>query len=202
MASHVLSKEERNFNCFAIASVDLIPLPLIDILTDCIKPGDLYSKVNCTPALKIRPDQQKLCCLKSPLLPDYSKFDVTLLYTLIRNLCPSVKPTQGWGHTPNAIHTNIGDDIERIRLYRNNIFAHYDSAKIDDKVFREIWSNLKSVIGRLYIYTKEWSKYNYEEVLWKIEGIRFGFKDGIMYKTLLIDSLNRWNRLEYEFQGI
>lgn len=201
MASHVLSKEERNFNCIAIASVDLIKLPLIDILTDCIEPGDLYAKINSAPALKIRPDQLKLCCLKPPLLPDYSTFDVTLLYTLIRNLCPSLTPTRGWGREPNVMDTNIGDDIERLRLYRNNFYAHCPSAVISDDKFWRFWSNLKSVIKRISTFTNKSRKYNYEKELLKIEGFSFGNEDRVIYETLLKDTLNQWNQLEYKFQG-
>lgn len=202
MASHVLSKEERNFYCFAIASVDLIKLPLIDILTDCIKPVDLYAKINCTPGLQLRPHQKKLCCLEPPLLPDYSKFDVSLLYTLIRNLCPSLTPTRGWGHKLNPMDTNIGDDIERLRLYRNYFYAHSLSPVIPDNDFGEYWSDLKSVIKRISTFTNESRKYNYEKELLKIEGFSFVNEDRVIYETLLKDTLNQWNQLEYKFQGI
>eukprot|EP00105_Crassostrea_gigas_P046671 XP_019930819.1 PREDICTED: leucine-rich repeats and immunoglobulin-like domains protein 1 [Crassostrea gigas] len=200
MASHVLSKEERNFYCFAIASVDLIKLPLIDILTDCIKPVDLYAKINCTPGLQLRPHQKKLCCLEPPLLPDYSKFDVSLLYTLIRNLCPSLTPTRGWGHKLNPMDTNIGDDIERLRLYRNYFYAHSLSPVIPDNDFGEYWSDLKSVIKRISTFTNESRKYNYEKELLKIEGFSFVNEDRVIYETLLKDTLNQWNQLEYKFQ--
>lgn len=198
MASHVLSNQERHLYCFAIASVDLIKLPLIDILTDCIEPGDLYAKINCTPALKLRPDQRKLCCLKPPLLPDYSKFDVTLLYTLIKNLCPSLTPTRGWGIQPNAMDTNIGDEIERLKLFRNNYYAHPESTKMTDNKFREVWNNLKSLFQRIQTFTK--SKYNYAEELSKIEKKSFGYEDLDMSKTVLKTTINQWD--QFESKGI
>lgn len=198
MASHVLSKEERNFYCFAIASVDLIKLPLIDILTECIKPVDLYAKINCTPGLKLRPYQKKLCCLKPPLLPDYREFDETLLYTLIKNLCPSLTPTRGWGIQPNATDTNIGDDIERLKLFRNIYYAHPESTKITDNKFREVWNNLKSLFQRIQTFTK--SKYNYAEELSKIEKTSFGYEDLDMSKTVLETTINQWD--QFESKGI
>lgn len=198
MASHVLSKEERNFYCFAIASVDLIKLPLIDILTECIKPVDLYAKINCTPGLKLRPYQKKLCCLKPPLLPDYREFDETLLYTLIKNLCPSLTPTRGWGIQPNATDTNIGDDIERLKLFRNIYYAHPKSTKITDNKFREVWNNLKSLFQRIQTFTK--SKYNYAEELSEIEKTSFGYKDLDMSKTVLETMINQWD--QFESKGI
>lgn len=44
MASSCLSNDERNFQCVAVASVDLIKLPLRDILASHIKPTDLFQK--------------------------------------------------------------------------------------------------------------------------------------------------------------
>lgn len=38
--------DQRNFAGVTIASVDLIKLPLIDILESRIKPVDLYKKIN------------------------------------------------------------------------------------------------------------------------------------------------------------
>lgn len=195
MASNDLSKAEQNFTCFTKACIDFIKLPLIDILTDCVKPVDLYIKIKCSSVLmngknKLRPDQLKLCFHPPPLLPDYSKFDVTLLYTLIRNLCPSLKPTQGWGSAPNNTDKKIGDDIERLRLFRNNFYAHADSTEILDSDFNNLWKNLQSVVQRIETYTKIWSTTNYEQELTRIKGCRFGYDDRDKYKLLLEATLN------------
>lgn len=113
MASSCPSQDQQNFECVTIASVDFIKLPLKDILESHIQPVDLFKEINSCPALsshkhKLRQDQLKLCFLQPPAEPDYRKFDVTLLYTLIRNLCPSVKPTKGWGTQP--------DDADRLGM--------------------------------------------------------------------------------------
>lgn len=122
MASLYPSKTEHNFICFAKTCVEFIKLPLRDILINQIKPEELYKEIKLCDTLltgkrKLGPNQHKMCFFP-PILPDYNKFDVTLLYTLIRNLCPSVKPTQGWGVEPKAKDTKIGDDIERLRLFK------------------------------------------------------------------------------------
>lgn len=189
MASNDLSKAEQNFTCFAKACIDFIKLPLIDILTDHVKPVDLYSKIKCSSILmsgknKLRTEQLNLCFFPQPLLPDYSKFDVTLLYTLIRNLCSSLTPTRGWGLEPNDTDKKIGDDIERLRLFRNN-YAHADSTEILDAVFNNLWKDLQSIIRRIQIYTKTWSTTNYEQELSRIKKWRFGYDDRDKYKLLL-----------------
>lgn len=203
MASNELSKAEQNFTCFAKICVEFIKLPLIDILTDCVRPDDLYARIKGSPTLilgknKLNKQQLTTCYFPLPLLPDYSKFDVTLLYTLIRNLCPSLAPTRGWGIEPNFMDTNIGDDIERLRLFRNNLYGHANSTEIPDNEFKKILSNLQSVIQRIYTFTKKWSKCNYKEELSKIENLKFGYEDRNVYKSLLEVTLCLYKQLEYK----
>lgn len=170
MASINLSKDEQNYIRFAKVCVDVIKLPLIDILASEIKPVDLYDTLQSSSLLKdtrmkLRSDQLKMCYLAPPAIPDYNKFDITLLYTLIRNLCRSFKPSQNWGKEPGATDIQIGDDIERLRLSRNN-FVHSSSNKIPDGDFEALWMYIKSTIQRMqqFMTTKGCSP-NYEQKL-------------------------------------
>lgn len=146
-------KGKHNFQCASEASLDLIKLPLKDILLSQIRPEDLFLKIQNSSLLHgrnpLRTDQRKLCYFPPPVLPDYNKFDATLLYTLIRNLCPGLMPTRGWGNEPGQYDIQVGDDIERLRLFRNNNFAHLSSAIIPDDTFEDVWKTLKSVLIRL-----------------------------------------------------
>lgn len=147
------SKEKLNFQCVSEASLEIIRLPLKDILLSQIRPEDLFLKIQSSSLLrgnnKLRPDQRKICYFPPPVLPDYNKFDATLLYTLIRNLCPGLEPTRGWGNEPGQYDIQVGDDIERLRLFRNNNFAHLSSASIPDNTIKDVWKTLKSVLVRL-----------------------------------------------------
>lgn len=189
MACSYLSKEDHNFICFAKAGLDLIKLPLIDILFGLIKPVDLHNEISKSSLLtgktKLNEIQSRKCFISPPRLPNYNDFDVTLLYTLIRNLCSSLKPTQGWGKEPKSTDTQIGDDIERLRLFRNNCVAHANSTRISDVEFGVLWKNLKSVLLRIQTYTKAWSNINYEKELTEIESCRYGYEDREKYKNYL-----------------
>lgn len=170
MAFSCLTNETENFNCVAIASVDLIRFPLADILFSQIKPIDLFKAIDTCPTLltgknKLRSAQLKVCYLQPPALPDYGRFDVTLLYTLIRNLCSSLKPTKGWGIDPERADIRIGDDIERLRLFRNTYYAHASTAGISNTEFEDIWNDLKLVIKRI----QQQIGVNYEQKVIKIE---------------------------------
>lgn len=198
MASSYPSKTEHNFICFAKTCVEFIKLPLRDILINQIKPEELYKEIKLCDTLltgkrKLGPNQHKMCFFPPPILPDYNKFDVTLLYTLIRNLCPSVKPTQGWGVEPKAKDTKIGDDIERLRLFRNS-YAHGTSAEISDTEFDDIWKNVKSIIQRVQIFLQDFDIY--EPELKELENCRFGYGDREKYMQLLEATLHLWNQTE------
>lgn len=151
-----LSPKQLNFAHLVLACVDVIKQPLTDILDIYIKPSNLCKKVKqCNDLMsgRLNSEQQKKCGFTSPHIPDYSQFDVTLLYTLIRNLCPrSLTPTNGWANPPQATDTQLGDDIERIRQFRNNV-AHVNSGELDDAEFEGIWSDLEDVVKRIQSFT-------------------------------------------------
>lgn len=169
------SKEKHNFQCVTEASLDLITLALNDILLFQIKPEDLFLKITSSDLSgRLRSDQLKLCYFPPPVLPDYSKFDVSLSYTLIRNLCPGLEPTRGWGNEPAPKDTQIGDDIERLRLFRNNNFAHLSSAAIPDDTFKELYKTLKSVFERLKSHPG--CSVDYEQELIEIKSSKFRYE--------------------------
>lgn len=158
MTSTTLSKKQLNFAHFSILCVDIITLPLKDILDIFVKPADLHKKIKSCPLLltgihKLNPDQKKKCCYNSLNTPDYSTFDITLLYKLIRYLCPSLEPPNKWGTKPTVIDVSIGDDIERLRELRNKRFAHAECGEISDEDFMELWSDSKRIIQRCQRFT-------------------------------------------------
>lgn len=158
MTSTTLSKKQLNFARFSILCVDIITLPLKDILDIFVKPADLDKKIKACPPLltgiyKLNPDEKKKCCYNSSNTPDYSTFDITLLYKLIRYLCPSLEPPNKWGTKPTVNDVSIGDDIERIRELRNKRFAHPKCGKISDDDFMELWSDAKHIIQRCQHFT-------------------------------------------------
>lgn len=184
----MLSQKQLNFARFSIVCVDVFKHPLKDILKIFIKPADLDHKIqNCQPLLtgkyKLNPDQRKKCCYKTPNSPDYSKFDITLLYKLIRNLCPSLEPTQKWGSKPTSNDLNVGDDIERIRDLRNTYFAHSELAEISDDKFKDLWSDVKCVIERCQQYTTQWGcTTDYNKMLLDLERKIFTFDEYTILK--------------------
>ncbi|XP_065922710.1 uncharacterized protein [Magallana gigas] len=189
MTSTTLSQTQLNFARFSIVSIDINKLPLKDILTIFIQPTDLDQAIqNCDPLLKgkykLNPDQRNTCCNTSPNPPDYSTFDITLLYRLIRNLCPSLEPTNKWGNKPASNDLDVGDDIERIRYLRNSIVAHSASAEISDDKFKDLWSDVKCIIQRCQQYTTSKGCTNdYNKMLIDLERKTFTFDEYTIQKA-------------------
>lgn len=185
MAQTTLSKLQENYICLAIICVDHLKMPLIDILNHYISASDLYTKIDSSSLnseKKVELNQKIKRYVKSPGIPDYSKFDVSMLYTLIRNLCP-LKPTGKWGEEPSAADTLLGDDIERVRRFRNRVFAHANSAQTPDSEFQNHWTYIKNVLNR--IQKNRVCKNDYGQHLASLERRLLNSEDLEKYKLLL-----------------
>lgn len=183
MTAPNLSQKQLNFARFSIVCVDIIKLPLKDILNVYIKPTELDKNIKSCPSLrtgesKLNPDQQRKCCFIPCSFPDYSRFDVPLLYKLIRNLCPTLEPTNKWGNKPTVNDVCVGDDIERIRVLRNAYFAHTESAEISDDEFKKLWHDVKCVVNRCQQFTtSKGCKTDYNQMLTDLERRTLTFKE-------------------------
>lgn len=171
-----LSNKQLNFARLAIACLDVIKLPLIDILHLNVKADELLKKIEANQTLKegrfrLNSKEKEKCCIQPPDIPDYSQFDVTLLCKLISHLCPSIQPRQGWGVEPSKEDTGLGDDIVRIRVLRNEVFAHAASAEIDDAKFDDIWDDIKRVLTRIQTSTSDCKSVDYVVKLQTVKGM-------------------------------
>ncbi|CAG2222525.1 unnamed protein product [Mytilus edulis] len=82
----------------------------------------------------------------------YANFDIPFIYKLVRNLNLVKKPTKGWDKlAPSTAEVTPGDDIERIRRFRNNIL-HRGNAQVTDSELSQFFSEFKDIAGRLEKY--------------------------------------------------
>lgn len=201
MASKQLTPDQLNFTRLAVVCLEVIKLVLKDILNFKIPPCSLYSTIKKDKkTVKLNRDQLELCYKKPPLLPDYEKFDVTLLYALIRNFCDNLKPTNGWGKMPSQMANQIGDDIERLRIFRNNSYGHLNSTSVSNSEMKKQSQMLQNVMGRIQTFMKSnGSLENYMEKLDDALNSHFGTDDMEKCKieletlmTLLSKERNGW----------
>ena len=76
-------------------------------------------------------------------------FDITLLTVLLRNFSDLNPPTTGWDKPPPATDTSTEADIIRVRVFRNEIYAHASKAYIGNHAFYEYWQDIRQTLIRL-----------------------------------------------------
>ncbi|KAL3888509.1 hypothetical protein ACJMK2_000875 [Sinanodonta woodiana] len=77
------------------------------------------------------------------------QFDLSLLYTLIKNISTVPNPGNGWGNDPNdqPRDNSLGASVERIRSYRNHIIGHSMDVKISQQDFEDYWNKIDAVLS-------------------------------------------------------
>lgn len=80
---------------------------------------------------------------------DYSNFDISLLYTLLRHLALLPPPGNGWGKKPDPSDRSVSANIERIRLMRNKYVAHVSGVSFSSSDFKKISKSIIQIIQEL-----------------------------------------------------
>ena len=86
-----------------------------------------------------------------PNKPDINNFDITLLSTLLRNICGLIAPATGWVKMPNASDHSDQANIVRVRLFRNEVHAHITETGVSTTDFEDYWKKISSVLVNLRI---------------------------------------------------
>lgn len=140
---------------------------LCDLLIKEINPSNLPLRVNNF----IR----NLTTKKSPFTKEqdiliqsgnYKDFDITLLYTLLRNICSFAPHTNQWGKKPNSGDKSVSANIERIRLVRNE-HGHNSEISLSDVDFTSIFNHIFDTVSELERYLG--NSCFYREEMWKIK---------------------------------
>lgn len=148
--SKAVSDDDRTrfFRLISVIIEDLTTI-LQDLLRREIGPSQLFNRVK-QKSKHLRPDQ--IVLISNAKTQGYKEFDITLLYTLLRNFCPNIQPpTQSWGmsNMPAQGETTEGDDIERIRLIRNKLLGHISVPTITDIKFQTEWRIISEICTRM-----------------------------------------------------
>lgn len=139
------------------------------ILKDKIPSSDILMEANkVKKKLSLNATQKAL--LKRASTSDYSELDISLLYTLIRNISNIPEPTNDWGEMPDQNDFTIGGDIERIRTMRNEICGHPSDTQMSDADFQTHFNTIRDIGKRMDIYFSSMNKKTaFEKQLKEIE---------------------------------
>ena len=104
---------------------------------------------------KVITDKQWNLLFPTSGTPDSKQFDITLLTILLRSICALSPPAKGWNATPPAGDTSKSADIVRIKIFRNDVYAHIASTQLEDTKFITFWQEISKPLIRLGIPQKD-----------------------------------------------
>lgn len=194
--SHSKYDSTRETSNFArIARIILGPCTslLQDILMKEILPSALSQKVKTSIANRKSPinkSQQRLI-----YSGNYSSFDITLLYFLLRNMCSIPQHTNEWGKDPSPGDRSVSANIERIRIIRNG-YGHGTRFSFTDADFEQKWKNIFQIVQELE--SSLGTATNYQDSLTNIKTCSMEPDLEKAYKEKLL----QFENLELEFSSL
>lgn len=123
------------------------------ILRKEIPPSSLPQKVKTYLAKAPQPKNTLITKEQESLInkENYSDFDISLLYVLLRNLTQIPQHINKWGNTPRQCDKSVSANIERIRLIRNTL-GHISELSISDHTFNTKWQEISDIVRELDTY--------------------------------------------------
>ncbi|XP_067027732.1 uncharacterized protein [Acropora muricata] len=80
---------------------------------------------------------------------DSNRFDITLLFLLLTNIC-GLSPPPSWWHTkPSASDTSVEANLARIKFFRNELYGHVSTTGVDTPTFSALWQEISAVLVAL-----------------------------------------------------
>lgn len=81
----------------------------------------------------------------------FRSLDFTLMYMIFRNVLdreiePNPQMRRKWGKDPLAGDNSLLAAIERIRKYRNSLFAHTPSTELKQAIFNDSWKEIERAV--------------------------------------------------------
>ena len=187
MGGKVSKEPEREYFCrFAQGIVGTSTVILRDVLRSYVPCTDLLDALNHR-AVPLKLNKRQKDLVKNAATKGYKEFDISFLYYLLRNLCSNLsnlenltnpristenlpQPSKGWDKEPLPLNISLSDDIERIRLLRNEAFAHIPHAKLSKDEYDIYWGKLKDICSRCKShYRLRQFKHDYKKELRHLE---------------------------------
>ncbi|XP_062574496.1 uncharacterized protein LOC134236343 [Saccostrea cucullata] len=89
---------------------------------------------------------------------NYDDMDISLLYTLLRNICSIPPHRKGCGNDPDPTDRSLSANIERIRIARNQC-VHSSSPVLSNADFNIVWSTVRSAVMDLDSFLNNCNQY-------------------------------------------
>ena len=88
-------------------------------------------------------------------MPDSNKFDITLLFLLLTNICGLSPPPTGWHTKPPDSDNSDEANLARVKYFRNVLYGHVTSTGVDTHSFSVLWREISVVLVALGLQQSE-----------------------------------------------
>ncbi|CAC5369364.1 unnamed protein product [Mytilus coruscus] len=137
--------------------VQLITSIAKDVLVDVLKvrlPGGNFGYAFNGMKKKILPQlnnhgRQLLYPDGSSYSGDLSDLDISLIYTILRNINTIAPQLNGWGNMPKDNDRSLSANIDRIRIFKNKYVSHCSYLSLDEQDFLQTWKEIGQCIIQL-----------------------------------------------------
>lgn len=144
--TNTVSEKRERFSRLSIPIIETFPNILRDVIEKSMSAKLLYQKY--APVLKTFYPEQQEKIKELQHSNSYGSLDVTLIYYLLKRFELIPPPQKGWGRRPDKVDIQLGDDVERIRYYRNEL-AHRCDSNVDEKKFNEYFDEFRDIGYRM-----------------------------------------------------
>lgn len=152
-SKYASTRETTNFARFARIILGPCTDVLRAVLTKKICPSTLSQKVKTYLSMLPKGKQPPITKVQETIIHNgnYSDFDITLLYFLLRNILNIPPHAKQWGNDPDQSDRSVSANIERIRVIRNK-YGHCPVLLISDTDFNTKILEISSIIRDLEKY--------------------------------------------------
>ena len=119
-------------------------------------------------------------------------FDISLLMVLFRQLCGLTPPpsTGNWSEMPADSDESLEADILRLKIFRNNVFAHATFCCISEADFNQISKDICDIFERL------------DGLNWRLKAERMLGEALTGSENVYLKRLNEWHSLDADMKEI
>ncbi|XP_033750139.1 uncharacterized protein LOC117334562 isoform X3 [Pecten maximus] len=152
-AKYQSTKETVNFARICRVMVDVVPDVFRDLLLCRLPASGLAPTLgNQKSQIFSQLNKQQKKILYPPVgmfVGSLKDLDVSLIYILLRNL-GNIPPHQnGWGKSPDPADRSLSANIERLRIHRNEAYAHANTAFLSDGDFQTRWVDIRQSVEEI-----------------------------------------------------
>lgn len=122
MASAFSDDDRIRHSTALMVVLDIFPPIMRDMICNTFTPNTVLTLIQNRPTF-----QRSLNSMEKKMISEmrnngYNSLDVSVFYKIIRYFGLLTPPNQGWGNIPSCGDIDKGDDVERMRNLRNDVF--------------------------------------------------------------------------------